>query len=165
MKTTTFELPLPVQEISPPQWIGFIHEVNRLARNAGQTEPFSQPIQEIDRGHHVGDDAEYVSDIGIEIYPEVLIIHTKKAGDTGTIGVTRFEPQSSRVRALMMKVANDWSEAGVTTPEPVDIGGYYIRQRAKIEALEILVEYLYDQGGDAHLSRVERNLEAARVID
>ena len=165
MKTTTFEIPLPVKD-TMPQWIGFIHEVNRLAKAAHEPKPFLNPIKEIDRGHRVGDDGEeYVSDIGIEVYPEALVIHTKKAEDT--IGVTRFEPQSSRVFALMAKAAEKFDEANVTTPEPADIGAYYTRQRAKIEALEILLDYIYDQGEVTrlHRKRVERNLEKARVID
>jgi hypothetical protein len=165
IKTTTFEIPIPVREVSP-QWINFIHTVNRLAREADQPEPFGAPIKEIDRGHARGEFAEYTSDIGIEIYPEALIVHTKKTGgDTGTIGVTRFEPQSSRVLALMVEAAADWSEANVTTPEPYDVGAYYTRARAKIEALEILEEWLSDQGEVPHIDRVRRNLEAARVID
>lgn len=166
MKKTTFEIPLPVQGVAP-QWIDFIHTVNRLAREAGQDQPFGNPVKEIDRGRRVGDDAEYVSVIGIEIYPEVLIVHTKKAN--ATIGVTCFEPQSPRVRDLMTRAAEDYTEANVTSPndDAPNIGDYYIRQRAKIEALEILQDYLYDQGETPRLliKRVERNLEKARVID
>lgn len=162
IKATTFEIALPVKDVSP-QWIRFIHEVNWLARHAGQPDPFGVPIQEIDHGHAEGDDADYVSDIGIEIYPEVLIVHTKKVNRT--IGVARFEPQSSRVGALMVEAAKKFDEANMTTPESHDVGAYYTRQRAKIEALEILEEWLSDQGEVPHIDRVRRNLKAARVID
>lgn len=165
IKTITFETPLPVRDLSP-LWISFIHNVDHLARQAGQPEPFGVPIKTVNHGHAEGDDAVYVCDIGIEIYPEVLIVHTKKTGgDTGNIGVTCFEPQSLRVRALMIDAATLWPEANVTTPEPYDVGAYYTRQRAKLEALEILEEWLSDQGEVPHIDRVRRNLEAARVID
>ena len=163
---TIFEVPIPVETVRP-QWIQFIHTVNRLAVADGGEKPFGNPIQEIDKGNYEGateEAVDYVSDILIEIYPEVLLIHTSKTSDTGTIGVARFEPQSSRVRALLLRARPDWSEANVTTPEPADTGLYYLCQRAKIEALEILQEYLQDQV-PAHLARVRQNLEKARVID
>jgi hypothetical protein len=167
MKTTTFEQTFPIRDVSP-QWINFIHRVNDLAVEAGQAKPFGNPIKEIDRGHYEGPEAEYVSDIGIEIYAECLIVHTKKAERTiakGYRGVTTFVPQSSRVRALLAQAAPEFSEANVTSPADRDIGAYYTEQRTKIEALEILAEYLEDQGEVPHIERVRRNLEAARVID
>lgn len=82
MRKVKFEIALPVREIAP-QWINFIHEVNRIAKEGGYRKaPFGAPITETS---------------GVERYEEATITHNKREAGTIEIGIVTFRAATERM--------------------------------------------------------------------
>ena len=102
MRKVTFEIALPVREMCP-QWISFIHEVNRIAKEGGAKEaPFGAPI--IETG-------------GVERYKEATITHGKREvkREIGVleIGIITFRAATERMASWFLAASQKYDEANV----------------------------------------------------